>query len=149
MKILGEALPKLDHNACAYDLDNLRGLKAKDVDDIEVEVTYDDVINVNDKNTFLLNNMKVIINKHQLPISLSLRVKPMKEEHVKCIRDGAIIAPSVSVNTEDESDFQIINLKAIKSWFKTKNIPTDQSKISRTTLGGHLNEDKMTRSIEA
>ena len=49
--------------------------------------------------------MKAMIKKHQLPISFSLRVNPTKEEHVKCIRDGAIIAPSVAGNTEDESDF--------------------------------------------
>ena len=72
----------------------------------------------------------------------------MKEEPFKCIFDGSFFPLSVSGNNEVESDFQIINLKAIKCWFKTKNIPTDQTKIPRTTLGGHLNEDKMTRSIE-
>ena len=38
----------------------------------------------------------------------------MKEENVKHVRDGVIISPSVSGNTEDESDFQRINCKAIK-----------------------------------
>ena len=49
----------------------------------------------------------------------------MKEECVECARDGVIISPSVAGNTEDESYFQTINRKAIKSWFKTKNITTD------------------------
>ena len=72
----------------------------------------------------------------------------MKEEHVKNIRNSAIAPPSVAGNTEHESDFQRINWKAIKYWFKIKNSPTDQSKISRTMLGVHWNEDKMTRSLE-
>ena len=92
--------------------------------------------------------MKVMIKKHPLPMSLSLRINPMKEEHEKRIRDDGIIAPSVSGNTEDESDFQRINRKATKSWFKSKKSATDQSICSRTMIGGHSNEEKMTRSME-
>ena len=89
------------------------------------------------KKSFILNNVKAMIKKYQLPTSFSLRVKPMKEEYVKCVRDGAIVAPSVAGNTEDENDFQRINHKAIKSWFKSKKIASDQSIFSRTILGVH------------
>ena len=85
-RILGEALPNLDQGACTYELDDLIGLRVKDVDDVEVEVAYDDVIDVNDKSTFLLKSVKVMIKKYQILKSLSLRVKPMKEECVECIR---------------------------------------------------------------
>ena len=73
------------------------------------------MIDVSKKCAFLLKIVKAMIKKHQPPTYLSLRVKPMKEGHVKCIRDCVIISPSVSENTEDESDFQRFNSKAIKS----------------------------------
>ena len=100
------------------------------------------------KKSFILNNVKAMIKKYQLPTSFSLRVKPMKEEYVKCVRDGAIVAPSVAGNTEDENGFQRINRKANKHCFKSKKSVTNKSKFSRTILGGHLNEEKMTRCMK-
>ena len=89
-----------------------------------------------------------MINKYQLPMSLTLKAKPVKEKHVKCARDGKIIAPSVAGNNEDMSKFQRINREAIKIWFKSKQSGFNKSKCSRTMLGFHVNEKKITRSIE-
>ena len=99
--ILGEAIPNLDQGAHASELEDMLGLKIRDADGIKVEVEYDNMIDVNEKNTFLLNNVKEMIKKYQLPMPLSIRANPMKEEHIECIRDGAIIALSVDGNTKD------------------------------------------------
>ena len=66
-----------------------------------------------------------MIKKHQLPMSLALKVKSMKEEDAKHVHYGKIIAPSVTRNNEDERKCQRVNRKAIKSWFKTKKRRSD------------------------
>ena len=63
IRILGEVLPNLDQGTHAYELDNILSLKVEDVDGIEAEVTYDGVIDVDDKNKFLLKNVKAMIKK--------------------------------------------------------------------------------------
>ena len=68
--------------------------------------------------------------------------------HTCVFSNSAIFAPIVARNTEDGINFQGIHRKAMKSWFKSKKSVTYQSSFSRTMLGGHSNEDKMTRSIE-
>ena len=83
------------------------------------------MIIVSEQKSFLLKSMKRMIKKYQLKASLSLRIKPMKEEPFKCIFDGSFFPLSVSGNNEVESDFQIINLKAIKSLFKSKKSTTN------------------------
>ena len=59
--------------------------------------------------------MKVIINKYQLLISLSLDVNPMKEGHFKHIRNSEIIILSIAVNDKGESAFQRVNQNDIKT----------------------------------
>ena len=44
----------------------------------------------------------------------------MKEEHVKNVHDGKIVDPSVTKDNEDESEFQRVNRKDIKTRFKSK-----------------------------
>ena len=56
---------------------------------------------------------------------LGLKVKKTKDEYVKHMRDGRIIAPSVDGNNQDETECQIINRKAISSWFKIKKRGSD------------------------
>ena len=75
-RILGGVLHDLYQGVHASQLEDLLGLKVRDIDGIEVEVTYDDMIGMNEKN--LLKSMKVMIKKYQLPIFLSVRVKPMR-----------------------------------------------------------------------
>ena len=48
-KILGKALHKLDEDKHTSELDNLIRLKVRDDDYVEVEVSYDNVIDVNKK----------------------------------------------------------------------------------------------------
>ena len=90
-----------------------------------------------------------MINKYQLPTSLTLKVNTMKDECVKCLRDSKIITSTAAGDNEGESEFQRVNLKDIKTWFESKESGSDKSQFSRTMLGGHSNEEKITRSMEA
>ena len=92
--------------------------------------------------------MKPMIKKHKLPMSFSLKVKQMKDECVKHIQHGRTFVPSVDESNQDETEHQRVNRKAIQSWFKTKKRASDQSKFTRTMLRGHLNENKIKRSME-
>ena len=92
--------------------------------------------------------MKSMIKKYQLPMSFTLKVNPMKEEYAKHIHDSKIIAPSVAWDHEGDSECQRVNRKSIKTLFKSEYSGSDQSKFSRTILGGHLSEEKSTRSLE-
>ena len=47
--ILGEALPNLEEDNCTSELEDILGLKVRDNDGIEVEVTCDDLIDTNEK----------------------------------------------------------------------------------------------------
>ena len=62
------------------------GLGVRDDDSVELEVTDDFMIDANEKNTFLLKSMKPAIKKYQLLTSFTLKVNPVKEDHVEHIR---------------------------------------------------------------
>ena len=77
---LGEAPSSLDQQNNTCELEEILGLGVIDNDDgVELEATCDDAIDVNDKNTFLVKNMAHMTKKHNIPISLGLKVKQIKD----------------------------------------------------------------------